>query len=134
MDADSPVIFFDGVCLFCIQAVQFIINHDPKGNFKFSSLQSEYAKQHLSKFIDTTHLPYSILLLERHHVYQSSTAVLKISGRLTGGWKLFQYFIIIPKPIRDALYDILAKNRYRWFGQADQCMVPDISLRERFLD
>lgn len=127
-----PIILFDGVCNFCDASVQFILNRDPEGVFHFASLQSE-AGQELVKKHNVPADVDSMILIEDGKVYYKSTAALRISRHLQGVWKLLYAFIIIPSPIRNIVYDIIAKNRYKWFGQKDSCMLPPPNIRKRFL-
>ncbi|MDX8045806.1 thiol-disulfide oxidoreductase DCC family protein [Gracilibacillus sp. S3-1-1] len=129
----QKVILFDGVCNLCSSSVQFIIKRDPTGTFQFASLQSEVAQQLLQERHISTHLD-TIILIEGERVYTKSTAVLKIAGQLQGAYKLFAIFRIVPRPIRDVVYQFIAKKRYRWFGKQEQCMVPSPDIRQRFLD
>ena len=127
------IILFDGVCNFCNSSVQFIIKRDTKGLFKFSSLQSQIGEQ----LLDENKIPNnldSFIYLEGDKVYDRSTAVLKVCKGLKGLWKLLYVFIVVPKPIRDMVYSYFAKNRYKWFGKRDACMIPTPEQRERFLD
>lgn len=127
-----PVILFDGVCNFCDASVQFILNRDPKGTFHFASLQSE-AGQELVKKHNVPADVDSMILIEDGMVYYKSTAALRISRHLEGAWKWLYALIIVPSPIRNIVYDIIAKNRYKWFGQKDSCMLPPPNIRKRFL-
>ncbi len=129
----QPVIFFDGVCNLCNSSINFIIKRDKKKYFKFSSLQGNYATETLpSKFIETGNLPSLILLDENIKI--KSTAALSIARHLSGLWPLFYGLIIVPAFIRHFFYDLVAKNRYKWFGKKDQCMVPTPELKDRFMD
>ncbi|RDW19594.1 thiol-disulfide oxidoreductase [Oceanobacillus arenosus] len=128
----SKIILFDGVCNFCSSSVNFIIERDKRAIFKFGSLQSELGEMLKNK----AGLPEdtdSIILIENGKAYDKSTAALRISKELDGLWRLFYVFIIVPKPLRDIAYNILARNRYKWFGQMDQCMIPSREIRDRFL-
>ncbi|MEH7444512.1 thiol-disulfide oxidoreductase DCC family protein [Bacillus sp. JJ1122] len=127
-----PVILFDGVCNFCDASVQFILNRDPKGIFQFASLQSE-AGQNLVKKHNVPADVDSMILIEDDKVYYKSTAALRISRHLQGTWKWLYGFTIIPSPIRNIVYDLIAKNRYKWFGQKESCMLPPPNIRKRFL-
>ncbi|HEY4551784.1 MAG TPA: thiol-disulfide oxidoreductase DCC family protein [Bacillaceae bacterium] len=126
------IVFFDGECNFCDKSVQFIIKRDPKGYFKFAPLQSETG-QSLLKPCSIPESMDSFILMEDHTCYFKSTAALKICKNLRGLWKLFYILMIIPVPIRDYFYGILAKNRYKWFGKKESCMLPTPEQRERFL-
>lgn len=126
------IILFDGVCHFCDSAVQFIIKRDPQGIFKFASLQSEIGTE---KSRDTG-VPAgtdSIVLIEDDISFIKSTAALRICRQLSGMWKLLYVFIAVPRPVRDAVYDVIARNRYKWFGRKDQCDLPSAEIRSRFL-
>ena len=130
----NSVIFFDGVCNLCAASVQFIIKRDTKDTFKFASLQSPVSTEILQDFKINTQDLQSIVLVQNGVLHTESSAVLRIARQLNGLWPMLYVFIIIPKFIRDALYQIVAKNRYRWFGQSDQCMVPSQALKAKFLD
>ncbi|MFD2443612.1 thiol-disulfide oxidoreductase DCC family protein [Bacillus sp. CGMCC 1.16607] len=129
----AKIILFDGVCNFCDSSVQFIIKRDPRGNFKFASLQSETG-QKLLKQVGLKDEIDSFVLIDDDQYYLKSSAALKVSRNLNGAWSLFSLLTVIPVPIRDYLYDILAKNRYKWFGKKDSCMLPSPEVRSRFLD
>ncbi len=132
--ASQSVVLFDGVCNLCNGAVRFIIERDKKAAFSFASLQSEQAKSLLSgSDIDYAALK-SILLVEEHVIYSKSDAVLRIAARLSGLWPMISFFRFIPRFIRDAIYDWIARNRYRWFGKEETCLLPSPELRQRFLD
>lgn len=128
-----PILLFDGVCNFCDQTVHFIICYDKKEIFKFAALQSNTGQELLKSF----HLPTadfnSLVVVKGHRYYTKSTAALEICYSLGGAWKLLFIFKLIPRPIRDYVYDIIAKNRYKWFGKHDHCMIPKPEVRKRFL-
>lgn len=130
---EHPVIFFDGFCNLCNGAVQFVIERDDESLFRFASLQSDYAADVLKQFAIEPAQGNSIVLLENGKVYQRSTAALKIAKKLKGLWPLLYGFIILPRFIRDAVYNFIAKNRYRWFGRQEHCWVPTPELKDRFL-
>ena len=126
------IVFFDGVCNLCQGSVRYLIKHDKKGVLKFASLQGNYAKD----FVNETEIQsmQSIMFLDDKMLYKKSTAVLKLS-RLLGGWhQLLLLGYILPRFVRDWLYNIVAMNRYRWFGKKDQCMLPSKGFENRFLD
>jgi predicted DCC family thiol-disulfide oxidoreductase YuxK len=129
----NALIFFDGVCNFCNSSVYFIIKRDKKNYFKFSPLQSEYSKNILLLNNLKSENFESIILYDNNRLYQKSTAVLMIARHLRCLWKLFYVFIIIPPFIRDFFYDIIAKNRYKWFGSKESCMIPTAEIKEKFL-
>jgi len=131
---DQAIIFFDGVCNLCNGAVQFTIKRDHNAYFKFAPLQSEKALEILTNHgVDLSELE-SILLFENGKLTKKSNAVLNISRRLSGIWPLFYVLKIVPLPIRDFFYDWIAKNRYRWFGKRDVCMVPTPEIISRFTE
>jgi predicted DCC family thiol-disulfide oxidoreductase YuxK len=128
------VVLFDGVCNLCNGSVLFIIKRDPKKTFSFSALQSEFAREQLLKRgLDPTRL-HSIIVIHNENVYQRSRAALEIARRLSGPWPILYIFIIIPPFIRNWVYDLVATNRYKWFGKKDQCMIPTPELRSRFIE
>ncbi|KIL73288.1 thiol-disulfide oxidoreductase DCC family protein [Bacillus badius] len=127
-----PVILFDGECNFCDSSVQFIIKNDPQGLFHFASLQSDTGQELLNKHNVPSDID-SMILIEGDKVYYKSAAALRICRHLRGAWKLLYTFIIVPRPIRNAAYDFIAKNRYKWFGKKESCMLPSPSVRARFI-
>lgn len=129
-----PVILFDGVCNFCNYWVNFAIKRDRKKRLKFTTLQGETAKQLLPKFFINPPSLNSVVLIDNGKAYTQSSAAIRICKHLDGGWKLLYGFIIIPKFIRDFFYNIIARNRYKWWGKKESCMVPTQEIRERFLD
>jgi predicted DCC family thiol-disulfide oxidoreductase YuxK len=126
------IVLFDGVCNLCNKSVQFIIKRDPANQFSFASLQSETGKDLLKKY----HLSEvdSVILLKDDKYYLESNAALEICSHLTGGWKLLAIFKVIPPFIRDPLYRIIARNRYKWFGKQDSCMLPTEEMKKRFFE
>lgn len=128
------IILFDGVCNLCKGAVQFVIKRDNKNQFLFASLQSEEGKQILESHNFRLKKINSFLLVENGSVYGRSTAALKVIKKLTGFWPVLYIFIIVPKFIRDSVYNWIAKNRYQWFGRKDECMVPTPELKAKFLN
>ncbi|WP_316805561.1 thiol-disulfide oxidoreductase DCC family protein [Pedobacter nototheniae] len=130
--SQNPVIFFDGVCNLCNASVQFAIKHDKKNQFKFTALQGDYAKATLPAFnIDLTKIN-SIILVEDDKLYTKSSAALRVAKRLNGLWPLLYGFIIVPKFLRDWFYDIIARNRYKWWGRQESCWVPTLALKSKF--
>jgi predicted DCC family thiol-disulfide oxidoreductase YuxK len=127
------IILFDGICNLCSSSVRFIIQRDPGREFKFASLQSEAGKQYIEQYniLETID---SIVLIKDGKVYLESTAALKIASRLKWPWRIFGILLGIPKPVRDRLYKWIAKNRYKWFGKDESCMLPSKENRERFIE
>ena len=126
-----PVVLFDGVCNLCNGSVVFIIRRDPRGVFRFAPLQSPAAASLLGERAGT--LPDSLVLVENGRLYTRSDAVLRIVRRLRQPWPLASALVELPAPLRDWLYAWVARNRYRWFGKRDVCMVPTPELQARFL-
>lgn len=130
---NSNLILFDGVCNFCNFWVNFIIDHDDKRYFKFASLQSELAQRILlQKEIDARQID-SVILVMNDQVFFKSSAALLIAKKLNGFWKILYIFSVVPSPLRDLIYDFVAKNRYKWFGKRETCRVPSKDEKERFL-
>lgn len=130
---NKSIILFDGICNLCNSSVNFIIKNDSKKHFLFASLQSDAAKEILLHFPSNNLNLNSILLIENGNIYEKSTAALKVSRYLNGGYKVLYAFIIIPKFIRDLVYNLIAKNRYKWFGKKDNCMIPNEIIKDQFL-
>ncbi|MBT9484437.1 thiol-disulfide oxidoreductase DCC family protein [Sediminibacterium sp.] len=128
----NPVILFDGVCNLCNSSVQFVIKHDPKKQFRFASLQGEYGQQVLKQFNLPTNTLSSFILLKDHQIYTHSTGALKVAKQLSGAWPLLYVFIIIPPFIRNAVYQFIANNRYKWFGKKESCAMPSPELKSLF--
>jgi predicted DCC family thiol-disulfide oxidoreductase YuxK len=129
----GAVLLFDGVCNLCNASVLFVIDRDPGRRFAFASLQSPEAARLLAERGYLGMELDSVLLVEGRRVYERSTAALRVARRLTGAWPLLSVFLLVPRPLRDAVYDWVARNRYRWFGRQDACRVPAPELRARFL-
>ena len=126
------MLLFDGVCTLCNGFVQFVIERDPAGRFQFAPLQSDAAARLLG--VAPPPLPDSLVLLEDGRLFTRSTAALRVARRLRFPWPLAYVFVAVPRPVRDWVYDAVARNRYRWFGRRDVCMVPTPDLRSRFLN
>lgn len=134
-EVKHPVIFFDGVCNLCNSSVNFIIKRDKKAQFRFSSLQGDFAKSNLPKYLVSENALQSLVLRRvEKTIVTKSTAALTIVKDLSGLWPLLYLFIIIPPFIRNFVYDLVAKNRYRMFGKRDACMIPTKELKDRFID
>ena len=134
-DSEQPIFLFDGLCNLCNQFVQVVIKHDKKSVFRFSSLQSatgQQVQQHL--LTGKGKVPDSLVLVYKGKVYVKSGAALKTASILKGAYLLLTIGYVFPRPFRDALYDIVARYRYKWFGKRNECMVPTPELQARFLD
>ena len=130
---DKPVILFDGVCNLCSGSVQFILKRDKEKIFSFASLQSNYGQVLLKQFDLPTDVFNSFILFQDGKILTRSTAALKMFSQLKG-WRWVKTFLIVPKFIRDGVYNLVAKNRYKWFGKKDECWVPTPELKARFLE
>lgn len=127
------IVLFDGVCNLCNSSVNFVIDRDPKHKFRFAALQSIEGEELLKNLgLSTTQFD-SIVLLDGKNVYTQSSAALRIAKELSGAWPILYIFMIIPSFIRDWVYDVIAKNRYKWFGKKNACRIPTPELKERFL-
>ena len=130
----QKIVLFDGVCNLCSSSVQCIIKKDKKNQFLFGSLQGETGRQYLKKFSLPTDNLNSFVLVENDKLYTRSAAALRILKHLGGAWSLLYGFMIVPEFIRDAVYKLIAKNRYKWFGKKAACWIPAPALKEKFLD
>lgn len=128
----NRVLLFDGVCNLCNGAVQFIIKRDPDGLISFTSLQSETGQSLLKKSGLPTDQFDSFVFIEDGQVYTKSTAAIKVFKHLRGPWRLFVLFFAVPKPVRDTIYSIIAKNRYKWFGKKMNACSPPLLLENDF--
>src|SRR5687767_10138949 len=116
---DAPLVLFDGVCNFCDATVQFVIKRDPAARVRFASLQSQFARKILAKMGHSDPPLSSIVLIENGQLFTRSTAALRISRHLKHPWPLLYAFVIVPPFVRNGIYNWIARNRYRWFGQKD---------------
>lgn len=131
--SQTHILLFDGVCNLCNRVVQFVIKRDTKATIKFASLQSDAGQVLLKKVgLPTDNFTSIVLIINNNH-YLKSTAGLRVLKKLGGVWKLLYVFIFLPKPLRDFIYDLIAKNRYQMFGKRDVCMLPTDDLKQRFL-
>lgn len=133
-NSEHPILYFDGVCNLCNGAVQFFIKRDRNKRFRFASLQSTSGEQVIDHIKEMEgKIPDSILLVYQAHYYTKSDAIIRSLQMLGGLWRLTIFLKVFPKFIRDAVYDLIAKNRYKWFGKKDECMIPTPDLSHRFL-
>lgn len=126
------MLLFDGVCTLCNGFVRFVIERDPAGRFQFAPLQSDAARRLLGAAPQP--LPDSLVLVEDGRLFTRSTAALRVARGLRFAWPLAYLLVAVPRPMRDWVYDVVARNRYRWFGRRDVCMVPTPELQSRFLN
>jgi len=131
---NRSIILFDGICNLCNSAVQFVIKRDKRNNFLFASLQSTSGQELLQRHNLPPVNNSSFVLIENENTYLGSTGALRVAKKLNGIWPLLYIFIIVPKFIRDTVYYWIAKNRYKWFGKKNECMVPTPALKARFLE
>jgi predicted DCC family thiol-disulfide oxidoreductase YuxK len=131
--APKKIILFDGVCNFCNWSVQFVMDRDSQKQFYFASLQSDTGQALLERFGLKDADIDSVVFIDGDKAYVKSSAALKIAGQLDGWVKVIGVFRIIPSFISDFVYDIIAANRYRWFGKREHCMIPTTEQRAQFL-
>ena len=130
----GSIVLFDGVCNLCSGTVQFILKRDRAKKFVFASLQGEKGQALLQQYGLSVNEFHSFVFIEDGKAYTRSTGALRVFRKLGGVWKLLYGFIIVPRFIRDAVYNTIARNRYKWYGKKEECWVPTAELRERFLD
>jgi predicted DCC family thiol-disulfide oxidoreductase YuxK len=134
LPADKKVILFDGVCNFCNFWVNYIIEKDKKDLFRFASLQSEFGQSILSKLNLAENDFDTFVLIESKKVFIRSTAALKVVKDITGWLKIVYPFIILPVFIRDLVYNLIAKNRYKFFGKSEFCRIPSEPEKSKFIE
>ena len=132
-DHPEAIILFDGVCNLCNRTVDMVIRRDPVGRFRFAALQSERGKALAAEHGIDAEAMSSMVLIESGRAYVRSTASLRVYRRLRVPLKMLWPFILVPRPIRDAVYSFIAKRRYRWFGKRETCRLPTEAERARFL-
>jgi predicted DCC family thiol-disulfide oxidoreductase YuxK len=134
MDPEGPIILFDGGCNLCDAVVRFVVARDPDARFRFAPLQSQAAAALLSRHGRASPPePQAVVLVEGGRVWEGSDAALRIARGLRGPWRLAWGLAAVPRPLREAVYRLVARNRARWFGRRDACRVPAPELRARFL-
>ncbi|MFD2907766.1 thiol-disulfide oxidoreductase DCC family protein [Flavobacterium ardleyense] len=132
---DKKIILFDGVCNLCDTSVQYVIKHDKKDIFRFVALQSELGKKILQHIgINTFHTDSVVLYEPGVSYYYKSDAALQISKNLSGIVSVIGVFKILPSGFRDTIYDYVARNRYKWYGKKESCLLPTAELRSKFLE
>jgi predicted DCC family thiol-disulfide oxidoreductase YuxK len=130
----KSIVYFDGVCNLCESSVQFIIRKNKKKNIQFASLQGSHGQAFLIENNFNTSEFSSLVYVEKGKIYAKSSGALRITKQLKGLWPLMICFLIVPKFIRDAVYNYVAKNRYKWYGKKTSCWLPTLELKQRFLD
>ena len=130
----EPTVLFDGVCNLCNALTRFVIEHDPPpARFRLAALQSETGRRLLREHGLPEDEVDTFVLVEGSRAYVRSTAALRLLALLGPPWSLLAVLRLLPRPLRDALYDWIARHRYEWWGKRDECMVPTPDVRSRFL-
>ena len=130
---EKSIVVFDGVCNLCEDSVSFIIARDPNAKFKFVSAQSPLGIDLQDRYGIDAIKDETVILIKDDKVYTHSDAGLEIAKDLKGSWKYLHYAKVVPKPIRNWVYSTIAENRYKWFGQKNECMIPTQDIKVRFL-
>jgi len=133
-EPQRSILYFDGVCNLCDGVVQFVIKRDKRKVFLFASLQSEAGQKAVDEAAQQGISADSVVLYKNGRYYIKSSAVLHTLTELGGMWKLANIAWVFPRVLRNVIYDWVARNRYRWFGKKDSCMIPTPELKSRFLD
>jgi predicted DCC family thiol-disulfide oxidoreductase YuxK len=131
--AEHGVVLFDGTCAFCERSVRFIATRDPAAYFRFGASQTPAAAALLSRYGTSREAARSLILIEDGHVYLRSTAVLRIARRMTSPWRWAGVLLVVPLPIRDAVYRVVAAIRHRLAGTSNACEVPPKEIRDRLI-
>ena len=135
--SEGPLVLYDGVCNLCTWWVRFVLEHEREPTFRFAALQSAVARELAVAHghdLSTAADPESVLLVEDGRIYERSTAALRITRGFRWPYRWLYAFVVVPRPLRDAVYAWIARHRYRWFGRKDACLVPTPELKARFLD
>jgi predicted DCC family thiol-disulfide oxidoreductase YuxK len=128
------LILFDGVCNLCSASVQFVIRHDPAGKFRFAAIQSQVGREIFqSHGLDPADLQ-TFVFITSGRIFLRSDAAIEVVSRFGGAWRFLRVFQFVPRIVRDSIYSIIARNRYRWFGRKEVCMIPTPEIKERFLE
>ncbi len=133
MNVEPPVLIFDGVCELCNRSVSFVLKWEKQPEIKFTANQNDPGRNLLTRYGIDPEIPGTVFLVEKGKLYKESTAILRISRYLKFPWNLGYGFIIVPPFIRNAVYRLIARNRYRWFGKRDTCRIPTPEEMVRFL-
>jgi predicted DCC family thiol-disulfide oxidoreductase YuxK len=129
-----PIVLYDGVCGLCHRTVRFLLRHDPEGRLRFAALQSPLGRTLLTQHRLSPDALETLVLIEGERASTRSAAVVGATRYLAPPWRHLALVRILPRAVRDWLYDWVAGSRYRWFGRLDACPLPSPSERERFLD
>jgi len=128
------LVLFDGVCNLCTHSVRFILAHEAEPLFRFAPVQSAAGIRLLRELGQDPHDVETFVVIADGKAYLRSDAAIRIAPHLRGAWRWLGAVKIVPRPIRDWVYDLVARNRYRWFGRTDECMVPAAEIRARFIE
>jgi len=131
------ILLYDGTCGLCNRSVQFVIRHDKEKRILFAALQSRFGESVRQRHPELESVDSAVLVEQfpnEERTFTKSNAVLRLAGCLGGVWKLAIVVYIIPRTVRDFVYDQVAKRRYKWFGKYDECLIPASNVRSRFLD
>lgn len=133
MRQTDGLILFDGVCNLCSALVQFVIRHDPAAKFRFAAIQSQVGTEIFqSHGLDPTDLQTFVFIADGR-MFLRSDAAIEVVSRFGGAWRIFKIFRLLPRVLRDSIYSTIARNRYRWFGRKEVCMIPTPEIKERFI-
>jgi predicted DCC family thiol-disulfide oxidoreductase YuxK len=130
----GPVLLFDGTCNLCNGTIRFVLARERGPELRFAALQSAFGRASVAPLGPAARDLSTFVLLDGGKAYFRSDAALRVARHLRFPWPLLAWFLVIPRPLRDAAYSFVARNRYRWFGRSELCLLPDPSLRARFLD
>lgn len=130
----KPVLLFDGVCNLCNGWVNFVIDHDPEARIRFTPMQSESGRLLMESAGYRRDTMDTVILIDNGDVYERSDAVFQITRYLRGSIRLIRIGKIIPRRVRDAIYDLIARRRYQWFGKREECRIPEPGVKERFIE
>lgn len=131
---DHPIVLFDGVCNLCNGLVQFVIPRDPEGKIRFATLQSDLGRKVRAKAGLSTDNLDTFVLVDDGMAYTKSDAAIRVAEHLGGIYRLLSLGRLVPRRLRDRIYDFVAENRYDWFGRKDQCLIPDEDVSDRFVE
>ena len=132
-NSNKGLLIFDGYCILCSWSVRFILKRDKKDYFRYVALQSEYAKQIISSYNLPVDFDKSIVLVSENKIWLKSDAVLQVVSRLNGIWPIFGIFRIIPKRMRDSVYMLISKYRYKLFGKRNDCYIPEKKDMQKYI-
>lgn len=133
-ELNYKIVLFDGECNLCDRSINFIIAKDKKDAFRFATIQSDAGRSLLEQYQLDLNTSDSVLLIDKNRLFEKSTALLKIIRSLSGAYPLLYILIFLPKCFRDLFYDLVAKNRYKWFGKKDSCVIPRTDIEYKFLN